>query len=108
MPGATVLTSICITAHRVDADLARAQLVRSLGPDPRAFDVVLESDIETSRHAAAVTVRAQVMVREVSGVLSSVSASATARGKARASILPILRDQATLDAMDALARSVRN
>lgn len=101
------IPDICITAHRVDADLARAQLARSLGSDPRAFDVVLESDIETSRHAAAVTVHARVVVSDATGATSTASASATARGRARAAVLLLLRDQATLDAMDTLARCVR-
>jgi hypothetical protein len=109
-PGATVLTSlpkICITAHRVDADLARAQFARSLGPDPRAFDVMLESNIATSHHAATVTVEARVVVSDVTGVTAMASASATARGKARAAALPVLRDQATLEAMESLARCIR-
>jgi hypothetical protein len=103
----TAIPDVCITAHRVDPDLARAQFVRALGPDRRAFDVVLEASLETSHHAAAVTVRAQAVVCDDSGVTSTVETSATARGKARAAVLLVLRDQATLDAMDSLARCIR-
>jgi hypothetical protein len=109
VPTADASPTICVTADPAVADAARARFAGALArTDRRSFEMAIDSNIETSRHIAAVTVHARVVVSDHRGVLSMVAASATASGKARAAVLTMLRDQAAAEAIDAIAARVRS
>jgi hypothetical protein len=108
VPTTSVQPTVRVQADGGDPEAARAYFASSLpDTDARTFDLALATDVQISHHIAAVTVHGRVVISDHRGVCAIVSASASARGRARAYALPQLRERATIDTLDAIAARIR-